>query len=240
MPSSRLLQVSAVIFDFDNTLVDTHSATKNAYVRIFDRIGKEFGIKNERLWEEITKIEAEQTGSVSKTKENYERSRYLKILAQRLSIPLSDREINDLAELFYTSVRDDIKFNPHTEKVLADLKAKGLKLALLTEKDSRYGYKSERISKMSFSKYFDTIIIAGETIPDGKVKPDAFVKTLEMLGIRPEEAVMVGDRLDIDIENSKKIGMFSILMEGYSDSRTSEFKPDFVIDDIDELRDIIA
>ena len=78
----------------------------------------------------------------------------------------------------------------------------------------------------------------------GFAKPDVrmFLKVLENLGARPDEAIMVGDRQDNDIVPAKMIGMKTVrLMVGPHKGQSVRYpkeEPDFTIESIPELLDI--
>jgi len=65
---------------------------------------------------------------------------------------------------------------------------------------------------------------------------------LDKAGCRPEEAIMIGDRLDNDIIPAKKMGMRTVwVRQGYAvyQSIDDESKrPDHIVDSIDELREL--
>ena len=49
-----------------------------------------------------------------------------------------------------------------------------------------------------------------------KPEPQPFLAAIESLNLKPEEIVYVGDRVDIDIEGAKAVGMKTILVGGSS------------------------
>lgn len=98
------------------------------------------------------------------------------------------------------------------------------------------------ITSAGLAKYFDVIVISGEM---GIQKPDIriFKAALEALGIEAEEAVMVGNRIDADIIGANKVGMVSLWFK-WNDRYpalidTDEKKPDFTINKIIEILDIL-
>lgn len=67
----------------------------------------------------------------------------------------------------------------------------------------------ERLEAFGILKYIDVVVASAE---EGVSKPDRriFEIALERAGCRPEEAAMVGDRLDNDIVPANAIGMYTI------------------------------
>ena len=74
---------------------------------------------------------------------------------------------------------------------------------------------AERLRKMGILEHIDLVAAAAE---ESVAKPDRriFLLALERAGCRPEEAAMVGDRLDNDIRPAKALGMYTVWMRrGY-------------------------
>ncbi len=239
MAKKNKSDVLAVIFDFDNTLVDTRQAIEDAYKEIFQDMSKKYKIEPGALWSEIIRIENEKAHNPDKTKNHYDRRAWFKMLAKNINFNMTNKELDRYVNLFDSLLRDNIKFPPHTENVLKTIKSRGKKLALLTERDEMPGLKEKRVKSLPFSKHFDLIVIAGETFPERKLVPEAFSKTVEMLNTAPENTIMIGDRLDIDIENGKEAGLRTVLINSYDDPRMGKHKPDYVISDIREVLKII-
>lgn len=65
------------------------------------------------------------------------------------------------------------------------------------------------MEKFGILKYIDVVVASAE---EGVAKPDKriFEIALERAGCKPEETVMVGDRLDNDIVPANEIGMITI------------------------------
>jgi len=76
-----------------------------------------------------------------------------------------------------------------------------------------------------YKKYFDCIAFSCET---GMLKPDTdmFRLVLHNLGVKPEEAVMVGDNLHDDVQASLAVGMHAVLIK--RDPKEFHFVPSWV------------
>ncbi len=95
-----------------------------------------------------------------------------------------------------------------TLEVLDELK-KGYKLAIVANCD--FGSK-EIIEKFKLTDYFDATFLSCES---GMLKNDAetFAKIVKKLKVKPEEALMVGDSIESDIEPAKQAGLKTILLD---------------------------
>lgn len=95
-----------------------------------------------------------------------------------------------------------------------------------------------RLEKFGILKYIDLVIASAE---EGVSKPDKriFEIALERSGCKPENAIMVGDRIDNDIVPAKQIGMKTIwVKQGFGGlwKVTSENeKADYEADNLSDL-----
>ncbi|MEW1864411.1 HAD family hydrolase [Streptomyces sp. NPDC088194] len=103
---------------------------------------------------------------------------------------------SDLADQMYAALSDatDNPFAVDAEPTLAALKAAGLKVAIVSDIhfDIRPGF-----MKAGLEEYVDSFVLSFE---QGVCKPDpaVFRVALDQLGVRPDEALMVGDRSSHD------------------------------------------
>jgi len=86
---------------------------------------------------------------------------------------------------------------------------------------------------------------SGQTaISLGKPNPIFFQTALEDISISSEKAIMVGDDLINDIGGAQRTGMKGVLVRTgkfrKSDLSHSDVKPDFIIESINELEDILS
>lgn len=96
----------------------------------------------------------------------------------------------------------------------------------------------ERLETFGILKYIDLVVASAE---EGVAKPDKriFEIALERARCKPEETVMVGDRLDNDIIPANEIGMFTIWMKqgNWKDAcpRNELEQPDITVENMSEL-----
>lgn len=129
---------------------------------------------------------------------------------------------------------DDEFVYPEAESCLCEL-GKHYKIGIIANQN--LGSK-ERLDKLGLLKYIDLVIASAE---EGVAKPDLriFQIALDRANCKPEEAVMVGDRLDNDIIPANKIGMKTIwIKQGlgrYVAPSSEEECPDYTIEDLSEI-----
>ena len=90
---------------------------------------------------------------------------------------------------------------PEVDALFKKIHAVGLKTLLLTNNDEA------RVKR--FIKNIDTPYICDAAKPN----PAAYLKAVEVLGIKREEAIYVGDQIFIDILGANKAGLASILVK---------------------------
>jgi len=102
---------------------------------------------------------------------------------------------------------------PFAQEVLSELKMRGYKLGLVTNTvTSREAHVRTAIRRIGLEQFFDAIITSVDL---GFPKPDPriFLTALRELEVKPEEAVMVGNRIDTDILGGNQAGMKTILLK---------------------------
>ena len=100
----------------------------------------------------------------------------------------------------------------------------------------------DRLQAFGVFKYIDLIIASAE---EGVSKPDLriFELALKRAECMPENAVMIGDRLDNDIAPAKTLGMKTIwIKQGfsgkYSIPRTDMEQADYIVNNLNEVREL--
>jgi len=128
---------------------------------------------------------------------------------------------------------------PHLDETLKELKRKSFKLGIITNTvTSREEHVRLALRKIDIEKYFDIILTSVDV---GHEKPDEriFLTALRKLRIKPKEAVMVGNRISVDIVGGNKMGMKTILFrwnKRYSERITlPEEQPTRIIKSLQEL-----
>ncbi len=234
--------IRAVIFDFDDTLVNTIAAIERARKVVFSRMSKLHKI-DERAYEEAVKITSMEYDKLVKKQHNYENKYFFyETLSKKTGLNFSRGEIEEYFDLFENSLINDTELSIHLEEVIKRLSDAGIKLGILTGPALYPGIKKKRLERLPVMHLFDVIVIARETIPEDKTKVSAFTKTAEMLGVPPNETLFVGDRPDIDIFNSKTAGMKAVLFTAYRKypDWVGDLAPDYTIADLKELIAIIG
>jgi arabinose operon protein AraL len=78
----------------------------------------------------------------------------------------------------------------------------------------------------------------------GKPSPMIIEAALEIMGLKPDDCILIGDRLETDIKMGKESGIATgIVLTGVTDEKTlkeSAIYPDFIFQSIADLRDLMV
>ena len=188
--------IKAVIFDLDGVIVSTDDCHYRAWKKMADEEGIYFDRKiNNRL-------------------RGVSRMASLDIVLERADKKYSDEEKAALAERknnYYRELICELTPNdilPGAADTLLKLKNSGIKIAI--------GSSSKNtpviLKQIGLDNFFDAVS-DGNNITHSKPDPEVFLKAAEMLGISPEDCMIVEDA-DAGIEAGKRAGMKTFSVHG--------------------------
>ena len=128
---------------------------------------------------------------------------------------------------------------PDTKELLQRLSQK-YKIGIIANQD--FGTE-QRLTDFNVYQYINLVIASAE---EGVAKPDLriFQIALDRANCKPEEAVMVGDRIDNDIIPANKIGMKTVwIRQGFgalSEPQMIDEAPGFIIDKLTDIYKLIG
>ncbi len=220
--------IKAVIFDLDNTLVDFMAMKKQAVDAAIhsmidaglklsaaeakvriDRIYKEKGIEFQNVFDLLLY-------------DVFKKVDY-KILSAGI---IAYRRAREAALVPY----------PHVYLTLTELLKMGLKLAVISDAPAREAWL--RLSYLNFHHLFDLVLTFDDT-GERKPSPVPFRRVLKLLGLEPQEALMVGDWAERDMLGAAKVGMKTVFARYGDTFGTVETHADYDINDISELMSIV-
>ena len=225
-----------LFFDLDRTLWDFDAAAEVAFERIYEQYHlRELGIPsahefhmvyhplNEKLWE---LYRADQI-----TKDELNRTRFLKPLEH---YGIHDVELADhLSEDYvYWSPRI-VRLVPGTMELLEYLKPK-YHLHLITN-----GFEEVQHTKLSGSgmePYFETLTVSDE-VGVKKPNPEIFRYALKKAGATPEESLMIGDEMAVDIDGARAAGIDQVFFN--ATGQPAQGKCTFEVNSLSEIKGIL-
>jgi HAD superfamily hydrolase (TIGR01509 family) len=185
----------AFIFDVDGTLVDTTELHVKSWIRAFKESG--FEVRAEDVRAQIGRRALEIAGTL------------VPDLSKDELIRIVDAKWRIFKEYF-----DKIRVFPKTRELFLLLDKKGIKTALATSTIRR---DANFYVELLGLKDLVRAIVTAEDITRSKPDPEIFLKAATLLGVKPGEAVAVGDSPH-DMKAATSAGMLSIgvLTGGYT------------------------
>ena len=140
-------------------------------------------------------------------------------------------------ELYAVNTSQRSLLYPGIREGLDYLKQQGYRLGCVTNKASQFTLPLLR--DLGVHDEFE-IIVAGDTLPQKKPDPTPLLYAAEQLGIKPENALMVGDSQS-DVKAARAAGFQIVCMSyGYNHGEDiRNYHPDAVIDALTEIRPIL-
>lgn len=217
-------KIKAVIFDLDNTLLDFVEAKLKACKAVVEYLG-------------INENEHELLNYFLRGVHGFEDVRNIADYMRDRGV-YCEEKFRECCEIYEKVKLENIKLYPNVRETLEKLKETGIKLAVVT--DAMNGHATGRLRKVGVLHYFD-VVVSSDMTGKRKPEPDSIILALDRLGVKAEEAIIVGDSLRRDIEAGKRLGMVTVYAS-YGDRNFFEEKrgsADFVIDSVEELLKIL-
>lgn len=208
--------IKAILFDLDGTLINTNTLIMESFKHAFKT---HLNIEMEE--EKIVRFFGEP---LKKSMESVD--------------PDNAQGLIDVFHTFNERNHDILATRYEgAEETVITLKKMGIKLGIVTSKRKLMTDRSLKL--IGAYDYMDVIITPEDTV---KHKPDGTPALLacERLGVRPEEALFVGDSI-YDIQCGKNAGnkTCAVTYTSFPMSELMTYKPDYQIDKLIEIVDII-
>ena len=214
-----------IIFDLDGTLVDSSMDITNALNYAITPYGlKPLTVEDtikmvgEGLTRLIEKILVASGDSLRRGDNN---------------ASIKDAVLDRFIKYYSEHLADFTRPYPGVTKTLEMLG--GYKKAIISNK--RESLSKKLLEQLGLMKFFD-VVLGSDSALEKKPSPAPVKKVLEILGIEPHRAIIVGDS-DFDIQAGKGAGLITVAVTyGFRDRETLK-DADFIIDSIGELLTLI-
>ncbi|MCZ6776697.1 MAG: TIGR02253 family HAD-type hydrolase [Ignavibacteria bacterium] len=220
--------IKAVIFDLDNTLVDFMSMKQQAITAaINSMIDAGLKLSQTEAQEHIDTIYKERGIEFQNVFDQLLYNVFQKVDYKILSAGIiAYRRAREAALVPY----------PHVNMTLVALLKKGIKLAVVSDAPGREAWL--RLCYLNFHQIFDTVVTFEDT---GERKPSEapFRKALELLRVRPNETLMVGDWAERDVVGAANVGITTVFARYGDTFGTVQSHADYDINDVSELLEVV-
>jgi FMN phosphatase YigB (HAD superfamily) len=214
-----------------STSVDVYKVFKKFYNNVdFDGFYKAF-IESFTEFNDIKRTE---------NREFHNRERF-KIMLYMMNIELnshSNQMVEEMVSVHMKGLASAIVFPEENRSTLDILRNKNYRLALVSNFDhapTAYGL----LQKFGIKNYFEKILISVE-IGWRKPKADIFLKAFDLLKIRSDDAIFVGDNFEADVIGSQSAGMDVIWINKNGETiKEGNSAPDYIVSNFAEIKGIL-
>jgi putative hydrolase of the HAD superfamily len=214
--------IQAVVFDLDGTLLDRRRSFERFVRDQWERFS--YHLRTIRPDEYVqTLVQLDRAGYAP-------RNELFTGLIARFELPAG--LAGDLLIDYRAGFPNACLLFPDVVETLADLRAAGVKLGLITNGSVRM--QSRKLECLSLTSTFDTVLIS-EAEGISKPHPEIFHRALGRLRAEPARSVFVGDHPEVDIVGARAAGMRAVWRRDAAVSRAVEADAT-----IDEVRDLLA
>lgn len=198
--------ITDIFFDLDHTLWDFEKNSALTFQKIlaesnvavdFDRFLEIYVPINLEYWRLF------REDKISKTELRYQR---LVKAFKALDYEVSDELINHLSEQYIAHLSSFNHLFEYTEELLTNLQSK-YKLHIITN-----GFRDVQQRKIKASGIYGYFqhIIDSESVAVKKPNPKIFNHALQLANVAPENALMIGDSFEADIQGAHALNMHVI------------------------------
>jgi putative hydrolase of the HAD superfamily len=165
-------------------------------------------------------------------------------LLGHFGVEVTDEELERFLEAEHAAWEPARRLGTTTHSLLDSLRDRGLKLGLVSNAFDPGWLLHRDLEQMGLAERLDVAVFSSE-VGKRKPHPEIFHAALAPLGVRPEEALFVGDRLYEDVRGAAELGMTTVQALWFrADEHPDGASPDFqaftqldVLNVVDRIRD---
>jgi putative hydrolase of the HAD superfamily len=238
--------IKLIGFDLDDCLFDSTGLSERARIKGIDAMIS-LGLKIEREKAiQIIKEIVNEYGSNSSKHYNYliRRLNQTESTVEYISYNMRYKYISAAVMAYHQEKVNSIQLYDDVYECLTRLKDLSIKTAIITDGIPIKQY--EKILRLKIDEFFDLIVISDE-FGIKKQNPELFKYWLKKFGVKGQETIYIGDRIDKDIAPANMNQIHTVYLHRggkYDLSRDNlkirgYLKPDYEISNLNELFDII-
>ncbi|AKU56402.1 TPA: HAD-IA family hydrolase [Vibrio parahaemolyticus] len=235
--------LKAIFFDMDETLCGTSQADKSAGQKFaawiqqtYPQVSDPQAFLQRYLQGVYKKLNAEFPQLVALLPdENAFRCGLIQTILAENGIHIDAEQAQQAQHYFDSARMGAFTFFPGVKEMLTDLR-KHYKLVVIT--NGPIFSQHPKLKATQMDEWVDHIIVGGEE-PEEKPAASIFQKALNLVDIKPEEALHIGDSLAADIAGANNMGILSVWVNATGASNPTEITPNFEIRETVELKEIL-
>jgi putative hydrolase of the HAD superfamily len=225
----------AVLFDYGHTLVDFQrlpAALVGAYrdirARLENLVEEELPQAEDLAHQVAEAVDVLITRSYLEGRlQEFDMVELLADAFASIGITVRPEVAEELVAIDHRAFTESITVPEATTRVLETLQARGLRMGVVSNMHLRADLMRADLAALGLDRFFSTMVFSSEV---GWRKPDPriFRAALEGLGVTPDEAVFVGDRLRDDIGGAQAAGMRTVLTREFRDEMEGPDRADAI------------
>ncbi|MBE4082684.1 HAD-IA family hydrolase [Vibrio parahaemolyticus] len=235
--------LKAIFFDMDETLCGTSQADKAAGQKFaawiqqtYPQISDPQAFLQRYLQGVYKKLNAEFPQLVALLPdENAFRCGLIQTILAEDGIHIDAEQAQQAQHYFDSARMGAFTFFPGVKEMLTDLR-KHYKLVVIT--NGPIFSQHPKLKATQMDEWVDHIIVGGEE-PEEKPAASIFQKALNLVDVKPEEALHIGDSLAADIAGANNMGILSVWVNATGASNPTEITPNFEIRETVELKELL-
>ncbi|HCE2649626.1 HAD family hydrolase [Vibrio parahaemolyticus] len=235
--------LKAIFFDMDETLCGTSQADKAAGQKFaawiqqtYPQVSDPQAFLQRYLQGVYKKLNAEFPQLVALLPdENAFRCGLIQTILAENGIHIDAEQAQQAQHYFDSARMGAFTFFPGVKEMLTDLR-KHYRLVVIT--NGPIFSQHPKLKATQMDEWVDHIIVGGEE-PEEKPAASIFQKALNLVDIKPEEALHIGDSLAADIAGANNMGILSVWVNATGASNPTEITPNFEIRETVELKEIL-
>jgi len=239
---NKTMESKLVIFDKDGTLIDQHLSLLELAKARRNSVQKHVEEKTTELWEKTVGVDLKK-GKIDHDGPLATASRREELLIAAAAFYLNGftwSEARQIALRAYDEADSCMK-PPYgmlllqgVKATLKQLKHHGLKLAIASTDTHRRT--EEAFKALKIASLFDAIV-GSDDVPFGKPSPDMIFEALKKTGVKPDEAVIVGDSAtDMQMGKNAKVKACIGVLTGFTSKEELEQLADAIVSSVAELQ----
>lgn len=202
------LSQPAVFFDLDDTLLDHRGAARDALVRVVDHLGVSGSADSlEARWIALETVHYRRFQSGELTKREQRRARVRGFVLHR---ELRDDQADAAFAVYWSAYEQAWRAFPDAVPAVRRALEAGRAVGILTNGDA---VDQARKVEATGLGGLGVPLLASSSLGAAKPDPQCFATACDLLGVGVDDAVLVGDSLENDVEGARAAGMAQVLLD---------------------------
>jgi len=240
--------LKAILFDLGDTLISFKKSFPERERQIsknIHRVLSKFGylISEEDYYQKKTKEWGNWKRGHSLLGKEFEINDFFPTFLKKLDINTKDaiRLTPLIIDIIYENDLRYVELKPSVKKTLDKIQKMSFLMGIITNSSYSHNHILEILKYLEISEYFNVVIVSSE-LKICKPNPKIFIEALNKLNVSPEDAICVGNDLEIDIRGAAKAGIRGILVNSYQNEKNKYKKiinNYIVVEKINEILDYL-